>query len=274
MESLAKELEEICEDEQFSLGSLQEVINRIPPESQILEQHQSRKYLDDCYFDFLPRACHNKRVTVEIIQCLVQFSPASVRAGTYLFSPNREEQPIDAPLSEKETTSYPIHLACYNNDCPNDAVELLINEEPELMSHSCIVEDGWSNRLMDLHGADTYYRGLPLHYYLSRTSNRDIQTIKMLAEAYPDALLERGSSITSVEIVLLTPINDHRYDAIKEILQLFYEIEPTSLRTTNTQGETPLHMVLSDKQVTTEIVVSPRNLGPIHEVRLQHIPRV
>ena len=57
LNSLAKELEEICEsDEQFSLGSLQEVINRIPPDvSQLLEQHQSNKYLD-CYFDFLPRS--------------------------------------------------------------------------------------------------------------------------------------------------------------------------------------------------------------------------
>ena len=41
--------------------------------------------------------------------------------------------------------------------------------------------------------------GLPLHYYLARNSNIDIDIVKLLVEAYPQSLLVPGDNVYLVE---------------------------------------------------------------------------
>ena len=36
-------------------------------------------------------------------------------------------------------------------------------------------------------------RGLPIHYYLARESNADLDTVKLLVEAHPEALLDNDN---------------------------------------------------------------------------------
>ena len=52
-------------------------------------------------------------------------------------------------------------------------------------------------------GCDHFIEGLPIHYYLSRTSNLDIDTVKMLVQVYPDSLMSSDDEMECYPIHIL-----------------------------------------------------------------------
>ena len=169
LEQLMDELVEICESEDLSIESLQAKIKLLP--SQTLSSSYEHHYSSRPFFHM---ACMNTNVTLEIIEYLLDAFPLVDNLSTsYL-------------CEEGTTKSYALHCACYNNHCPNEVVELLVKNNSVALNHFCLVWDGIS----DQYDNDGYnIRGLPLHYYLARKSNEDIDTVKMLVEACPQTLM-------------------------------------------------------------------------------------
>lgn len=186
---------------------------------------------------FLHRACLDKRVTLEVIEYLVDVFPEAAEILTDEFCP------------KKETNAYPLHLACYNENCPSSVIELLVKKNPEALSHLCIVEVGVRGEGDD---GEEYVEGLPLHYYLSRESNRDFATVKLLVDAYRGALTTAGdeSRFAPLHTLVCNPNEEDLY----ETAAFLVKTEPSSLRLTDRNDQVPLHIACTNKSMTPGIV--------------------
>mmetsp|Transcript_6496 Transcript_6496/g.11444 ORF Transcript_6496/g.11444 Transcript_6496/m.11444 type:complete len:113 (+) Transcript_6496:1411-1749(+) len=106
---------------------------------------------------------------------------------------------VDFFCPEEWTTAYPLHFTCLNRDCPSLVIELLIEKYRPALSQICKIEgdiDRYDQIDEGVPVGDYEYivyacevEGLPLHYSLSGTSgSMDLNTVKILVEAYHDAL--------------------------------------------------------------------------------------
>ena len=84
---------------------------------------------------------------------------------------------------EKVVSAFPLHLACYNKDCPNEVIQFLLernnitNTKQLILERICYMNFDWGNT--DVHLVDdNEYGGTPLLFYLSRTSNVDLNIVK------------------------------------------------------------------------------------------------
>jgi len=84
------ELEDFCSSEDLSLNELQRMTRDISP--------------GDLAHSFaLHRVCMNEKVTLEVVEYLLHLNPLPINSC--------EE-------TEDGEQPYPLHLACYNKDCP------------------------------------------------------------------------------------------------------------------------------------------------------------
>ena len=145
--------------------------------------------------------------------------------------------------NERNTTVYALHCACYNEHCPSSVIIRLYKEYTAAIDCLSIIFNG-------VH--DWGATGLPLHYYLARTSNIDIDIVKMLVEAYPQSLM------VADETWPLYPAHAAAYDSIPDdlhkVVEYLLEFNPTSLRVLDGEGNTPLHMVCESKSVNLSLV--------------------
>ena len=147
-----KEFDKLCASDDLSLIALQEKV-KLLDESDI--EHISHNMGSSVH-----KACMNKNVTLEIITYLLDVFPSAVSNG----------------LVEKDNVimvAYLLHYACYNKDCPGTVIKLLLERNPSALEKLCIVEKGINDSWYE----DVY--GLPLHYYLSRNENVNIDIIKL-----------------------------------------------------------------------------------------------
>ena len=94
-------------------------------------------------------------------------------------------------------SAYPLHLACYNRECPNEVIQLLLEKCGDYqLTHISYMAGNWGKTGLDC----GLYGGTPLHYYLSRTSNVDIDIVKQLV-VNSELLLTVGDN------TLCTPIH-------------------------------------------------------------------
>ena len=100
MRLLTNDLSERCSSESISTEGIRELI----------EQHGRFHFVAN--YKFFHRACNNKRVTEEIIQCLLQYFPAAASA-----------------TKNNEWTA--LHYACQNHHVSIDIIQLLINAAPD-----------------------------------------------------------------------------------------------------------------------------------------------
>jgi len=117
---------------------------------------------------FLHEICKNKNVTLEMVEYVLGVFPGVASWKT------------DALDYKKRTEAYPLHYACWNEHCPDSVIKLLLEQYAAAINQLSIVETGV------LAGN---VKGLPLHYYMARTSNIDIDIVKLLVEAYPQSLM-------------------------------------------------------------------------------------
>ena len=106
------------------------------------------------------------------------------------------------------------------------------------------------------HGVhDWGVKGLPLHYYLTRISNIDIDTVKMLVKACPQSLVttEQEDFVCYPIHVLLSNPNI-KEDDMQELLTFFSETDTLSVRMLDGYQRTALHIALRNGGITLEIV--------------------
>ena len=161
MEEAFKELEEICEGDSLSLPLLRQKLEASP-------EGTIRAHTGDGD-TLLHLACYNRKVSLEIVEYLVDLYPEAVKH-----------------LS-KSGEWHPLHRACLNVDCPNSVIKFLVSQWPDSLRVA------WSNRGLPLHcvvsrmtkdfdfknGAMTLIReGIPL----------DLDLVRFMVDAYPEAL--------------------------------------------------------------------------------------
>jgi len=192
---------------------------------------------------FLHQVCRNKNVTLEIVQYLLDFYPEAINTNI----DGEEILGIDYVES-----AYPLHLACYNEDCPNEVIDLLLRKETRhQLTRICRVHEDWGGYCDD-------NGGTPLHYYLSRTSNVDFNIVKRLV-ANTDALLlaDDTTKCTPVHILLHNTSIGNMFD----VLQYLVELNPSSLRKKDKYDENPFHCACRNQGITVETIKFLLNYG-------------
>ena len=202
---------------------------------EIMEWTEDNKYRIDTLqgSSFLHRVCMNTNVTLEIVECLLEFHPQSVFTS------------IDIP--NVIYSAYPLHLACCNKECPDEVIQLLlkkIEKESRLLDHlthdTCYIDFKWSK--WGSRSTEDGYNvgGTPLHFYLSRTSNVDIDIVKQLL-ANPEALLlaDEQSKCTPIHIIMYNKSIGDMFD----LLRYLVESNPSSLKAKNVHERVPLHIM-------------------------------
>jgi len=242
-----EDLHNLCTSDSLSLTALQEKVDVLIDEIDIGNiSHVLYKELPESIDEQLPiihAACMNKNVTLEIIKYLVDTFPDPYGNWTTCqFCPNYESE------------AYPLHVACCNKDCPSDVIRFLVEHYPPAIKHLSIVDEG-------VHHYNVFYvEGLPLHYYLSRNKNVDFDTVKMLVEAYPQSLRVTGEDVSCYPIHAL--FHNENTDKLHEILTYLLQLQPSSARILDGDGDTLLHLACRTKNVTLDTVQTLFNSWP------------
>lgn len=226
IESLVKELEDFCGSSALSLDGLLKIVEKISP------IHLSSGAV--LRSSFLQQACLNKNVALEMVQFLLDAFPgaasitATATAHTYEYESD-------------DFTSYSLHCACYNDSCPSAVIELLMKSNPSAIGHMCLVGDG-----VDCGGyEETWVEGLPLHYYLGRESNIDINTVKMLVHAQPEALTTADALFAPMHILA----SKANISSLCDVARFLVETEASCLTMSTVWNATPLHVAFSNGNV-------------------------
>eukprot|EP00956_Cyclotella_meneghiniana_P030801 scaffold78695_cov23-Cyclotella_meneghiniana.AAC.2 len=177
--------------------------------------------------NFIHRVCMNPNVTLEMVEYLVGLFPEIV--GT------KRDIDIDERYIEIKG-AYLLHIACGNEHCPNSVIKLLTESDIDVLT-LC---------------SNYYPRGLPLHHYLSRKQNADIEIVKYMVEKYPEALIV-GENIPSTPLHVL--LDNENVGAMFGIVKYLVESEPMSLRWKDMfREQLPLHTACMNQSNTKEII--------------------
>ena len=245
---ILKDLNEFCASDDVSLNTLKEKV-----EGYFLAHLNSEVRYVIQPFDideyqqhpFLHTMCMNKNVTLELVQYILDTVPRAAKTSTHVFCPETERE------DDESNKAYALHCACYNPSCPTSVIELLLESYPSALEQLCLIEDGVNSGRYD----SIYVRGLPLHYYLSRTSNVDIDTVKMLVKALPETLVttEQEDFVCYPIHALLSNPNIKEED-MQELLTFFIETDTLSVRMLDGYQRTTLHLALRNGGITLEVV--------------------
>ena len=227
-----------CESDDLSMPALKKHISQLMSK---LPRHIIKDYYK--FRPFFHNVCMNERVTMEMIQYLL-----------FLFPYVCEEKDEN---SADETYAYPLHFCCYNQNCSSEIIKLIMDKNPKALVTWSAIERRFD--LMD-YGGDDEAKGLPLHYYLARESNVDINTFIMLVNACPGSELaaDNVQPYTPLHVILSNPnINN-----MMHILVYLLGIAPTSINILDGVGRTPLNIACFNENMTLEVVQFIFNLWP------------
>jgi len=191
---------------------------------------------------FLHRVCLNKNVTLEIVEYLLHLYPQALN----------DEMSME--IDHGVIVLYPLHLACYNEKCPNEVIQLLLerlgDSAAKQLHHICTMDFDWGNTDIDL--IDDYeYGGTPLHYYLSRTSNVDINIVKQLVVNSRLLLyIDVKSKCTPIHIIMHNRSIGYMFDVVKYLA----EKNPSSLLRKDEYEQNPLCVACKNEFMTAKII--------------------
>jgi len=251
-------------EEPISLKELQEKVKKLPISSLV----GSTNY----WFHHL---CKNKNITLELVEFALSYCPGL--ANRYVLGFCEESK-------ESWAWTYPLHLACYNSNCPNPVIKLLVEKAqhscrdedfPPPLQHLSLILEGPNVKGVpcgDYDGSDV--QGLPLHYYLSREENIDINVVKLLISAYPQSLniCDEESTLTPLHVLFYNENINNLYD----IVEYLVDYDNRNLMNKGGKGYTPLHLACENTNITPEIVTKlltacPPSIG-MEEDWLQRTP--
>ena len=108
------------------------------------------------------------------------------------------------------------------------------------------------------HALETFFTGLPLHYYLARrASDLDLATVKMLVEGDPRSLINEGYC-HPIHVILGNP----KICELQYVLEFLLEYQPSSIHFLDEYDRTPLNMACSNPNVTLDLVRLLLNAWP------------
>jgi ankyrin repeat protein len=223
------QIEQLCESDVLSIESLQRIIDE-----DIIDMEDIKNS------SFFHRACYNKHISLDIVNFLFDIYPeaAEIKAEHY------------CPHPAEKTTSYPLHLACLNNHCNNDIVVAILKRHPDAVLHMCMI--GRELQIGDYYSNHSFVKGSPLHYYLSRTSNVDLNVVKVLVEANPDCLrvADDEACFAPIHVLCCNPgVND-----LLDVLKFLIEKDPESLQIDGGYCQVPFLMACANTNATLSLV--------------------
>ena len=219
-----KRFEDFCSSDDLSINELRRRIESISSN-------------DLTYSTFLHRACMNKNVTLEIVEYLIDLYPSAVHS-TFRIPDNEIE------------SAYPLHLACWNEDCPNEVIQLLLKKAGNCqLSFMCYTIFDYGDT--DIHEGDSF-GGLPLHFYLSRTTNVDLDIVKQLVsnEYMLQSSDEENLKCTPIHIL----IHNKSVGDMYEVLQYLTETDPSSLQAKDIYDQTPLYVACEKSYINAKTI--------------------
>ena len=190
----------------------------------------------------------NKNVTLEIVEYLLELYPKAINCCTNILYNDDEES--DHYFIGDVNSAYPLHVACYNEQCPNEVIQLLLAKSSSKL-HVCYMNFEWSNSDYSRYACYDEHGGYPLHYYLSRTSNVSLDIVKQLA-VNPEALLSNDGDIDAPIHIFM---HNENIGGMTDVLHyLAAELNPDSLKLKDCNGECSLHIACKNKHITVESI--------------------
>ena len=234
----------ICISDELTLSTLQEKVQSFMIKFPL---HQIR-YQN---FPLLHIACLSKSVTLDIVEYMLAEFPGVVRTES------EDESNYDIDGDSVDTyKKFPLHCACYNHHCPSSVISLLIERYPNALEH--FVSTLFNVSVYD---EQDNIEGLPLHYYVARETNVDIDTIKMLIEAYPQAMVgDDEMYFTPLHAIVSSTKED--INNLLHIIKYLIEVEPSCVRTVDEFERTPLLLASCNTNITLDAVQLLYNAWP------------
>ena len=231
-----KELDRLCkkpgygESDRLSIDELKKLQHTIP---KVLKGEILRAYHKHPFFHNL---CMNKNVTLEMVQLILGICPDLVKQGTVL----------------RRDTAYPLHCACENGDCPDSVVKLILDGYPEVLLHSCVIDNGPRHALE----VDYCEEGNPLMYYIARRKSVNLTTVKMLVDSYPKKSTSLVSTCTyKLELIPIQfLLANSSIDNHLEIASYLLEAEPETVYDLDRRGRTLLHLACMNSKADLALV--------------------
>jgi len=156
--------------------------------------------------------------------------------------------------------AYALHFACYNEHCPDSVIELLMKFYPDALEHTSFLKEGVGLPHISDDWDETCAAGIPLHYYLSRASNVNIDTVKILVEASPESLVTADDERPCYPIHAL--VSNPNINNLQDILLYLLEVRPSSIRLLDWFSRTPLEVSCNNKSIMLETIQILLNAWP------------
>ena len=237
-------LEQLCESDALSIASLQCIIDE-----DVIDMDDVKSS------SFFHKACYNKHITKDIINFLLDFYPEAAEIESEYYCLNRHPH--------EKTTTYPFHLACLNSHCDNDIVVAILKRYPPAVLHMSNI-----GRELQTNDYDhSLVEGLPLHYYLSRTSNVDMDIVKLLLKVPllllkddPDCLrmADDDAHFAPIHVLCCNPDVNNMLDVLKFLI----EKDPESVQFDGGYGQVPFLMACANTNATLTLVKVLYDLWP------------
>mmetsp|Transcript_31417 Transcript_31417/g.59759 ORF Transcript_31417/g.59759 Transcript_31417/m.59759 type:complete len:862 (+) Transcript_31417:4969-7554(+) len=218
---------------------------------------------------FLRRACGDGNVAAEAIRCILSIFP-------------------DAASVDDEENRYtpPLHVACRNVRASRESIELVMKANPSALLKMSLLEEeeeeeggggavsGTGSAVIEQNDTDSdtmVVEGLPLHYYLMRERNIDLDTVRMLVEAYPRALGAGDDTwrLTPIHALVSNPNiathvdhddddddddDDNTPTLLLDVVRYLVHAKPSSVRMIDERDRIPLHSACTNKNANHSIV--------------------
>ena len=194
------------------------------------------------------------------------------------YDPDAAGREIDAGYTFEQLSAYPLHWACMNSSCPDSVIQLLITRYPNALRKLTVIDGGIDvdhpvSREYDQE--DNAIAGLPLHYYLARAENIDLETVKVMVKQYPESLTTTGQENTIYYSALFAPLDiimmnrPHIMNSF-EIVQLLIESNRHSIQQGGS-GYSSLQYACSSFEMNPRIIKSIINTCPDLISRTDHM---
>jgi len=230
-----KHFETFCASDALSLEEMKRMTE------DIFEANSLDDFKEPIFFFLLVL---NKNITADIVEYVLDiFKDAEYK----LYNSCLEMDKVNEDLCM--SSAFPIHMACFNENCPGDVISLLLERlrpNDVCLYHLCHEAE------CDRFRYGTAIGGTPLRYYIGREKDVELNIVKQLLTQAPGALFE--SDYETKCTPLMTMMWNKSIGKMKDILQYIVEAHPESVRSKDCYHQIPIHLACSNGTVTSEII--------------------
>ena len=246
-----QELEKLCSSENHVLSS-EELREQ-------LEQIASTRQSSLACSHFLHELCRRSDITLEMAEIVLELVPHAAYLCTNKYhgrNVDMTDEELDAIQSCRTAKcelmsdrSYAIHVACANPDCPPEIICLLATSNSSALGHYCLIEGGCKPN-----ADDEPVIGLPIHYYLAKSSNLDLYVVKYLVHANQSSLDECGASNPELFHPIHALMQNPNSKTNMEVIQYIVQVNPEVVKMKDIDSKLPIHMALENKKMSAKAI--------------------